>query len=70
MYILTQHTSPATPRAYRLDGESEIWIKLVPGTKLAMEPAEVQLIIAERWREVAAVDAARAAIAAATGETK
>ena len=57
MYILTQHTDSATHRAYRIDGGSEIWLELVAGTKLAMEPAEVQLIIAELQRELAAVEA-------------
>jgi hypothetical protein len=57
MYILTQHTHPVTPRAYRLDGGSEIWLELVHGTKLAMEPAEAQTIIAELQRELAAVEA-------------
>ncbi|EIL88569.1 hypothetical protein UU9_12498 [Rhodanobacter fulvus Jip2] len=57
MYILTQNDRTAVPRAYRIDGGLEIWLELVPGTKLAMEPSEVQLIIAELKREVAAVEA-------------
>jgi hypothetical protein len=57
MYILTQNTHPAMPRAYRLDDERDIWLELVPGTKLAMEPAEAQKIIAELQRELAAVEA-------------
>ena len=64
MYILTQHTDSATPRAYRIDGGSEIWLELVPGTKLAMEPAEAQKIIAELQRELAAVEAQARGVAA------
>lgn len=57
MYILTQHTDDSSPRAYRLDDERDIWLELVHGTKLAMEPAEAQKIIAELQRELAAVEA-------------
>ena len=64
MYILTQNDRTAVPRAYRIEGGSEIWLELVPGTKLAMEPAEAQKIIAELQREVAAVEALARGVAA------
>lgn len=57
MYILAQHTSDNAPRAYRIAEDSDIWVELAPGKKLALSPAEAQQLIAELQRELAAVEA-------------
>jgi len=57
MYILTQHTSDKPPRAYRIAEDSDIWVELAPGKKLALSPVEAQQLIAELQRELAAVEA-------------
>jgi hypothetical protein len=58
MYILTQHTSDAAPRAYRISADHDIWVELAPGQKISMSPAKTQKLIAELQRELAAVEAA------------
>jgi hypothetical protein len=64
MYILTQHTGTIAPRAYRIAADQDIWVELIPGSKIAMSPAEAQQLIAELQRELAKVEAEARGVAA------
>jgi len=64
MYVLTQHTSTAIVRAYRVDEDQNIWVELIHGTKIALSPDEAQKLVVGLQRELAAVEAEKRGVAA------